>query len=175
MFNQSNFGRPFEIGECRKNIKGNGYTLIEILIALTLLIVLLMFSSQSYQHIKAAIESRVVLSRLITLIHYARSEAIRIGRKVIICKSKDGFTCSGSWSDGQLVFTNEQKPHVLLAFGAVKEGALSFQAFQSSDFLRFMPSGATFEQNGSFIYRLNHANKPVWILIVEKSGRIRVV
>ena len=166
MFNQSNFGKTNE---------NSGYSLIEVLVVLSLLAALLLFSAQGYQHIRAAIEARIVLSRLITLIHYARSEAIRMGGKVIICRSKDGYSCSGNWSDGQIVWINEQKPHVLLAFGAVKQGKLSFRAFQSSDFLRFIPNGATFEQNGSFTYCINQTSKPAWTLIVEKSGRIRVV
>lgn len=166
MFNQSHFGTA----------DGNGgYSLIEVLVALSLLASLLLFSAQGYQDIRATIEARMVLSRLITLIHYARSEAIRMGRKVIICKSRDAYRCSGNWSDGQIVFVDEQKPHVLVAFGAVKQGKLSFRAFQSSDFLRFMPNGATFEQNGSFIYCVNQTTKPAWTLIVEKSGRLRVV
>lgn len=166
MFNQSNVGKADE---------NSGYSLIEVLVALSLLALLLLFSAQGYQHIKATIESRIVLSRLATLIYYARSEAIRMGCKVIICKSRDAHSCSGNWSDGQIVLINEQKPHVLLAFGAVKQGRLSFRAFQSSDFLHFMPNGTTFEQNGSFMYYIDKTAKPTWTLIVEKSGRIRVV
>lgn len=141
---------------------------------LSLFACLLLFSLQSYQPIKALFESQAVFTQLTNLIHYARSEAIRTGNQVIICKSRDRKTCSGNWSDGQIVFINPEKPHLLMALGPVKMGTLTFHAFQSSDFLRFTPKGNTFEQNGSFVYCPNENPRLAHALIIEKSGQIRL-
>jgi len=134
-----------------------------------------MCSVSGYQYIQAAIEAKVTLHRLMALIYYARTEAIRAGQPVILCKGRDGKICGGDWSDGQIIFINCAKPHILFAAEPVVWGKLSFRGFQSSDFLRFMPDGTTFEQNGSFIYDSNQSARLTWTLIVEKSGRMRVV
>ena|ERR1700722_2928791 len=155
-------------------IQNEGYTFIELLITLTLSSLLLIFSVQGYQHFKAALEARIILSRLFTLINYARSEAIRTGYIVVMAKNPHNQTPFGNWSNGQVVFISKQNPYMLLTFGPIKFGKLEFQGFQSNDFLRFMPSGSTFEQNGSFIYYMNQNTKPTWSLIIEKSGRVRV-
>lgn len=156
-------------------LKDEGYTLIELLITLGLLAFLMILSVPGYQCIKATIDARIALYRLMSLVQYARSEAIRMGQRVIICKSNDGKTCSGEWSDGQIVFINRKRPHILFVSGCVKRGKLNFRAFQSSDFLQFTPSGTTFEQNGSFIYYPDKASKKTWTLIIEKCGRMRVI
>jgi type IV fimbrial biogenesis protein FimT len=39
-------------------------------------------------------------------VNYARSEAIRRGKPVSICKSSSGTGCGGTWSDGWIVFVN---------------------------------------------------------------------
>lgn len=155
--------------------KDAGYTLIELLISLSLLTLLTLIPLQSYQHIKTAHETKAVLNHLITLIRYARSAAIRSGHPVILCKSNNEKSCQGRWSDGQIVLINTEKPHVLLSFGQIKTGQLTFRGFQSSDFLRFDSNGATLEQNGSFHYQPNQANQPIWTLMIEKSGRMRMI
>ena len=168
MFSQNKIGSIIRLKE-------EGYTLIELLITLGLLAFLMMLSVPGYQGIKATIDARIALYRLMSLVQYAHSEAIRAGQRVTICKSNDGKTCSGEWSDGQIVFINRQRPHILFASGRVKSGKLDFRAFQSSNFLQFMPSGTTFEQNGSFIYYSGAASKKIWTLIIEKCGRMRVI
>jgi type IV fimbrial biogenesis protein FimT len=43
---------------------------------------------------------------VIATINLARSEAIRRGAPVAVCHSGDGTTCSGTWSDGWIVFVD---------------------------------------------------------------------
>lgn len=160
----------------QKNVRTfaeSGFTLIELLISLSIVASLLLFSLQGYKQAKIWFETRAVLTQLTHLIYYARSEAIRSGKPVTICKSRDGKTCSGSWSNGQIAFINTDKMHLLIALGPVKTGTLIFRAFQSSDFLRFTPKGSTFEQNGTFIYCPNGNARSAHTLIIEKSGRIK--
>jgi type IV fimbrial biogenesis protein FimT len=47
-------------------------------------------------------------NELVSSIHYARSEAVRMEVPVSICASEDGESCSGGtdWGDGWVVFTD---------------------------------------------------------------------
>jgi type IV fimbrial biogenesis protein FimT len=168
MFNQTNFG------ETSRWIDQNGFTLIELLVSLTLLAGLLLCSLQSYQPIQITTESRTVLTQLINVMRYARSEAIRSGNMVTLCKSRDGKTCGGTWSDGQIAFIKGWNTRILIALGPIKRGKLRLQAFQSADFLRFTPKGTTLEQNGTFIYCPTENPHLAHALIIEKSGQVRI-
>lgn len=172
MFDQTNVRNPTEKSQVIE-INAPGYTLIELLITLSLSSVLLLFFLQSYQSIQARFQSHIVLNRLVSLLQCARSEAIRTGKQVTLCKSRDGKTCSGFWHDGQIMFLNPDKPQILHAYGPIKRGSLYFRAFQSGHFLRFSAKGMPFEQNGSFIYCPTQNPKLAHALIIEKSGHMR--
>jgi type IV fimbrial biogenesis protein FimT len=156
-----------------KHIKDatQGFSLIEILITISILSVLFVFSVHSFRDIQNEQKSQRVLAHLANIIQYARSEAIRNGQIVILCKSKDRKSCSGEWSDGQILFKNFKSPKILQNFKALNGGKLDFKGFQSSDFLRFTEKGTTFEQNGRFIYYPTETRSPTHELIVEKSGQ----
>jgi type IV fimbrial biogenesis protein FimT len=151
----------------------NGFSLIELLFLLALSASLLLYTLPSYQSMKTTIESRITLTRLLNLIYYARSESIRTGRMITFCKSENGKTCSGTWSSGQILFINAEKPRILLRLPKTK-GNLHFYAFQSTNFLRFTPKGNTFEQNGTFVYCPTQNPHLAHALIIEKSGEVRI-
>ena len=141
---------------------------------LSLLAALLLFSLQSYQPIESTAQSRIVLTQLMSLVRYARAQAIRSGNIVTLCKSRDGKTCSGTWSDGQIAIIKGWKTRILIALGPIKMGTLHFRAFQSADFLRFTPNGTTLEQNGTFVYCPNQNPHSAHALIIQKSGQMRI-
>lgn len=91
-----------------RNCSGNkGYSLIELLISLTILSVLLAVSLPNFQD---TIESNVTNSQaklFMTTLNLARSEAIKRGTNVGICPSNDGQDCdAASWSTGWIVFVD---------------------------------------------------------------------
>jgi type IV fimbrial biogenesis protein FimT len=47
------------------------------------------------------------VNELTTAFSIARSESIRRGWNVSVCRSSDGATCSGAWSDGWIVFRDD--------------------------------------------------------------------
>lgn len=162
----------------QKNVKDShtrtkGFSLIELLITLSLMSLLLIFTIQSYQPIRLALQSRLVLHHLMNHLQLARSEAIRSNQIVTFCKSNNGENCSGDWRDGQIIIKNAKKPQLLHKFDAISTGNLDFRAFQSKDFLRFTAKGTTFEQNGHFIYCPTGDKQPAQAVIIEKSGRAR--
>lgn len=88
--------------------KQSGFTLIEMLVTVSVLVILATVAVPSFTSIirtnRAVSEANQVLS-IITL---ARSEAIRRNRNVTVCASLDGERCSGSttWALGAIVFVD---------------------------------------------------------------------
>jgi type IV fimbrial biogenesis protein FimT len=44
--------------------------------------------------------------RVLTTLNLARSEAVKRNVPVSVCRSSNGSTCTGSWEDGWIVFSN---------------------------------------------------------------------
>ena len=84
----------------------NGFTLVELMVALIVLAVLATIAFPSFQ---STIRSNRVVSahnELIGLLNLARSDAIRNNRGGGVCGSSDGASCDGSWSGGMLAFAD---------------------------------------------------------------------
>ncbi|RTE64358.1 prepilin-type N-terminal cleavage/methylation domain-containing protein [Amphritea opalescens] len=85
----------------------NGFSLIELMIVLAILSVLLLVAVPNFGDFVA--DSRVgsVKSKLISSISLARSEAIKRGSSVAVCRTSSGTSCDADgtdWSTGWLVY-----------------------------------------------------------------------
>lgn len=86
----------------------SGYTLLELLTAIAIAGILLVVGVPSYRLLAANNRATSQTNSLISLITFARTEAIRRNRTVGLCKSTDGATCStatSGWETGVLVFS----------------------------------------------------------------------
>lgn len=161
-----------------------GFTLIEALIVLSLTILLATLAIPSYYFLVEKTQATTNVNRLIAAINLARSEAVRRQEVVAVCKSKDGQTCSGSWSQGWIVFADPSvsgkvsSPNLILRVfnGIPTPSQLEWKAQRSNDFLQLDPSGMTHGQAGTFYYYPDASHKQkVTKIIVSYTGRIRVV
>jgi len=90
----------------------SGFTLIELMIVVTIIVILMVIGIPSYQNMitsnNIAAESNALLGDL----QYARSQAIKQGLPVRVCTADTSgsapYTCSGlsSWSGGWVTYTN---------------------------------------------------------------------
>lgn len=80
-----------------------GYTLLELMIALSIAAILLAMAVPSYSGSRLNSQLRASANDLIGSINLARSEAIKSGSTVTLCASSDGATCGGTWSQGWVV------------------------------------------------------------------------
>lgn len=89
--------------------RSRGFTLIELMVTLAVAAILLTIGVPSFRDlmIKSRLSGQV--QEFYGALGYARSEAIKRGNYVSICKSADGSSCGDntvSWSNGWIVFAN---------------------------------------------------------------------
>lgn len=83
-----------------------GFTLIELIVAIAVMIILVSIAVPNFM---AFIQGHRLTSQandLVTVLNYARSEAIKRGVRVTVCSSNDGASCLGSttWDTGWIAF-----------------------------------------------------------------------
>lgn len=85
-----------------------GVTLIELLVAMSVLSILLAVGVPSFSQFTANTRLNSYANILFSHLSLARSEAIKRNTHVAICKSADGLTCAGAgdWSQGWIVFAD---------------------------------------------------------------------
>lgn len=90
-------------------LKSAGITLTELLASLTIVGIMGSLAAPSMVELRRNSERTAAVNEFFHAIFLARSEAIKRGTVVSLCKSTDGRQCSPdqtSWSDGYVVFNN---------------------------------------------------------------------
>ncbi len=88
---------------------GRGFTLIEMIIALSIVAILAAVAIPSFAAIQQSAARRTALNNFWHAIFLARSEAVKRNAVIALCKSNNGQTCdndSDDWSGGWIVFDN---------------------------------------------------------------------
>ena len=97
----------------RQHIKG--FSLIELMITVAIMAIVLMVGIPSFTGTinKSGVASSI--NDIQTSLTEARSEAITRGLTVSVCSSNDQASCSGTWSDGWILFEDENENGILEA------------------------------------------------------------
>lgn len=105
LMNKKNvYAHTTPIGESMK--QEHGVTLIELMVTLTIAVVLLTIAVPSFVTFMKSNNLSSQANDLIASINYARSEAIKRGVSVTMCPSSNGTSCLGTWSNGWLIFVD---------------------------------------------------------------------
>ncbi len=85
---------------------GHGFTLLELLIVMAVMAVLVTFAVPSFHNLMDSSKLTAASNALLSSMHLARSEAIKRGNRVVLCKTSDGLVCAerGGWEQGWIVF-----------------------------------------------------------------------
>jgi len=160
-----------------------GLSLIEILLALSLIALLLIgFTSSNFTRIHQSTAINSSMKRLVGAIALARVTAISEGKTVTFCRSNDGMNCQGKWHDGSIVFTdrnadrkiNEDDRLIYSFQGLNNRGELSFNSFQNKQYLQMTSRGMTNYQSGNFTFcPANKDPKLIRQIVINQIGRTR--
>lgn len=88
-----------------------GLTLIELLVTISILAILMALAIPSFQSMIASSSLTTTTNDLANTLAQARSNAIRRGGRVTVCKSASATQCAttGNWEQGWIVFNDTTK------------------------------------------------------------------
>jgi type IV fimbrial biogenesis protein FimT len=136
---------------CMVRITSNrGFTLIELMVVLVLVVIFVLIGIPSYRSVTTTNRMATEMNAFVGDLQYARSEAIKRGQFVTMCASADGASCLGAnttnWTPGWIVFADANHNDVVDA----GESIVRIQAaMQGGDGLTSNVGGAvTFNRNG---------------------------
>jgi len=95
-----------------------GLTLLELMVTIAIAGILLTIGVPSFDAVVTRNRISANTNDFITAINLARSEAIKRGSEVGVCKSADGASCteSGDWDQGWIVYLPSSPIEVLRVF-----------------------------------------------------------
>ncbi len=100
--------------------KNNGFTLVELLIAMVVIVVLLAAGVPGFREFVKNNQVSGQAANLIIALQLTRSEAVKRGSGTVICASTDQLTCSAgtNWTTGWITFSDLDQDGVLDGNGA---------------------------------------------------------
>jgi type IV fimbrial biogenesis protein FimT len=85
----------------------SGFTLYELMITVLIVGIVLTFAIPNMQDFSRNSRMTAAANDLHSAFHLARSESSRSKTNITICPSDDTLDCGGTWSDGYIVFVDE--------------------------------------------------------------------
>jgi type IV fimbrial biogenesis protein FimT len=115
-----------------------GFTLIESMVTITVMLILMTVAVPSFREASHRSQVRSAANDLVASAHFARSEAIKRNAPVTMCVSPDGENCaaSGGWERGWIVRTEDTTLRRQTAFAAsvrISAGGVVNVTFQPTE------------------------------------------
>jgi len=157
-----------------------GLTLPELLVSLTI-VATLTAGAVSLLH-GLIQENRMVaeVNLFVTALQLARNEAVKHGRRVVLCPSKDQVNCgnSSAWSYGWMLFASDNREReadeALLHAGNPLSAGIILQASNYRKRIMYQPDGSSGGSNSSFTFcDVRKAARPR-VICLSNSGRPRL-
>ncbi len=171
--------RSHTSGRCRP-----GFTLPEVLTALTVTAILLSLAIPSFYRQMQTNRIRTQANEIVAGLHHARAAAIRGNHTVMVCESGDLDACTGGadWSLGWIVFVDangnnrrdadEPRLRVHAAAGPGIQVDFNGAGRNGDRWLHYRPTGTA--KNGTFTICDQRGAAHALAVILYRSGRPRV-
>ncbi len=159
-----------------------GYTLIELIITLSIMSILLSFALPGFANMLRTVQSDTVINSVVNAYQLARSTAISQRKPVVFCAKADARTCGTDWTLGAMVFADlnnnriqDDDERVLVDIAPPPTGShLSMKAALGKQYLRFMDNGMLENTAGSMVYcPPNATDRDARNIIFTRNGRVR--
>ncbi len=166
-----------------------GFSLIELMIVVAVATVLLGFGIPSMTALMNSNKLTSATNALMSSMRLARSEAFKRNSRVVVCKSRDGVTCTptGGWEQGWLVFhdTNADGVHdeneVIIERGNPLPATVRLTGNSTvGKYISFVASGSTRLMGGGFqagtltVCNLSLEAGEARQIVLNAVGRLRV-
>lgn len=146
------------------------FSILELLIALTVLSILISIIPPSYSHFIERNHMQVTRDQLIAHLHFTRAQSINTRRSHTLCGSDDGQNCNGNWNSFWLVLrTHDQQ--LIRRFAPENKGQLCWRGFGGNQVV-FRANGMSSASNGRFA--LCGDKQPHWQVVINRQGRFKI-
>lgn len=166
--------------------RGKGFTLYELLISIALTALILTLAAPSFQSLIERNSISVEATKILSLLSYVRTEAIKRNSSVSLCPSLNGLECDAgsSWMDGWIVFSDQAKPgeldhdndRILRVGEAVSAGYVLYST-KHQNWFGYRSDGVSVGSSGSgntsFVICRPEANVEGARVVVSITGRPR--
>lgn len=171
-------------------VRNSGLTLIELLIVLTITTIVLTQAVPSFFSLIRSTTLSAQKNKFVHAMHYARSEAIKQNRPVLICAS-NGQVCSevNQWEEGWIVYVDRngnsliEDDEVLRNFETISN-AYTLRSNTNSHTLQFLADGRARKQSGALPMmtfdlcapdaKAGYMAQRSFELIINATGRLRI-
>ncbi|WP_288253095.1 GspH/FimT family pseudopilin [uncultured Hydrogenophaga sp.] len=165
-----------------------GVTLTEMLLVVSVTSILLGLGIPSFGNMLRSTRLSSVTNELLVEFNLARSEAIRRGQRVVLCKAVHALKCSasGGWEQGWLMFEDannnawlDEGETVVRFRPALPPGWQITGNASVSRYVSYHPLGGTYLTGGGFqagtltICLLSPSNTPSRQIVINSTGRPR--
>lgn len=142
-----------------------GFTIIELLITLGLMAIIVSLTVPSFRNIIRDSSLAAASGEFLGALNYARAEAIRRSRPVIICKSTNGTNCSNTsqWEQGWLAYVDDDNSEDLSAADTIMrvwpgfDGNMTLRGDTQFDVaIRYSSMGVLSADTGTFVICTNN-------------------
>lgn len=164
---------------CSKDVKSLGFTLIELMVTITIAAILLGIAIPSFTSVISSNRLTTSANELVTALNLARSEAVKRGQQVVVRKT------GTNWENGWQVFVDidrstSAKENVfdagtdieLRVYSALPTNYTLRGNNNFVNFIRYQPDGRS-SNNGSFAVCNGGNITGAKLIIVNTVGRVR--
>jgi type IV fimbrial biogenesis protein FimT len=125
----------------------SGFTLIELLVTLSIAAILLAVAAPNFVTFVQNNRLATQANDLVTMLNYARSEAVKRNQRITVCSSTTGTSCAGSttWDGGLIVFVDTDGDGVVDGGEDVLQVR---QGMEGSNTLRGADNRVTYQSTG---------------------------
>jgi len=164
---------------CGKSHQAAGFTLVELVVILAMLVILTGFAAPSFNRLLAS--QRVVgeVNRFVGTLHQGRSEAILRNQRIVICQQQDDrCTPNGGWQHGWFSFVDSNRNGVFdvseprLRQQTSLNPAITVTSGRRSRVV-FQPDGVTPGTNATFTVCHTGFPELARAVIISNTGRVR--
>jgi type IV fimbrial biogenesis protein FimT len=158
----------------------NGFTALELMVAMTVIAILLSAGVPAFRDYTWNQRMKAAMDTLMSDLKLARGKAIGLNTRTVICPAANADDCSGqsSWQTGWIIFADLNKDrHRQSGEPLIRQAdatdQLAISSPDSRSYVRFYPNGSAAGSNVSILFCDSRGAAHAGAITVSNSGRIR--